>query len=76
MIPKTGDVAKFDDQNIPVLKQILEGIVTEAERTVYMDTVPTAADLELGTKVIYDNGVTRRIYWLTAKGYLGYVTLT
>lgn len=76
MIPKTGDVAKFDDQNIPMLKQILEGIVTETERTVYMDTVPTAADLEVGTKVIYDNGVTRRIYWLTAKGYLGYVTLT
>jgi hypothetical protein len=77
MIPKQGDITSFDKSNVPVLKQIIDGIVQETERTVYRDTVPTAADLEIGTRAIVDDGAAiKRIYYLTGKGRLGYINLT
>jgi hypothetical protein len=77
MIPKTGDVTAFDKSNINTLKQILDTICAEAERTVYMDTIPVAKDVAIGTRVIYDDGLgDMRIYWKTGKGNLGYITLT
>jgi hypothetical protein len=76
MIPKTGDVVAFDVNNIPTLKKILDDFATNTERTIYMDTVPTITDLEIGTKCIYDNGTgVYRMYYVTAKNNLAYLEL-
>jgi hypothetical protein len=77
MIPKTEDITKFDESSVPVLKKILDGMALATERTIYQTTVPVKEDMELGTKVIVDDGVSiKRIYWLTGKDRLGYVNLT
>ena len=75
-INKTQDVIKFDDRNIPVLKQVLDDMCQQAVTVKYVTTTPTANTVMNNELVILDDGSTRRVYMKTGKGSLGYLTLT
>lgn len=64
-------------ESLPILQKILDDNANKTEGTIYTKNVPTASDVPLGKKVIYDDGAgTKRIYWKTAQNNLGYISLT
>ena len=76
-INKKHDIQKFDDANIPIMQQILDDIIEQSEGTIFTDTLPTTTTVPVGKKVVYDDGAgTKRIYYKTGKGNLGYISLT
>jgi hypothetical protein len=77
MINKPGDVTKFDDSQVPILNAALDELFNNASGVKYTDTVPTASSVGQNEVVVYDDGAgTKRIYMITGKGNLGYITLT
>ena len=76
-LDKRHTINSFREEEIPIMQQILDDIMDQSEGTLYTDTTPTADTVPVGKKVIYDDGAgTKRIYWKTGKGNLGYITLT
>jgi len=75
-IAKLQDVTKFDDQNLPVLKGILDKMAHDALTIRFTDVTPTTNTVTFHEIVIFDDATTRRAYVKTGKGTLGYVTLT
>ena len=77
MIDQTDRLPDLTEASLPVLQKILEDNAQQTEGTILTDTEPTTATVPVGKKVIYDNGAgTKRIYWKTGKGNLGYINLT
>ena len=76
-IDQIDRIPSMGDESLPILQKILEDNASQTEGTIYTDTEPVASKVPNGKKVIYDNGAgTKRIYWKTAKGNLGYINLT
>lgn len=66
-----------DPNDVAMTNKILDSFADQAEGTIYTSTLPTTATVPLGKKVVYDDGAgTKRIYWKTGQGNLGYVALT
>ena len=77
MISKPGDVTKFDQTQIAMLKTMLDSLFVNAAGIKNTNVVPTTSTLGPGEIAIYDNGSgTKRVYVTTGKGNLGYVALT
>ena len=77
MIDKTADVTSMDQSQVPVLNNILDGIRSQALSVKHTSKLPSVASVSEGQLVIYDDGAgTKRLYVVTAKKNLGYVTLT
>jgi hypothetical protein len=64
-----------EDQHATLVK-ILSDIHQKALGIVYTATLPTADSVPNGKIVVYDDGVTKRLYLKTGKGNLAYVGLT
>jgi uncharacterized protein with von Willebrand factor type A (vWA) domain len=69
-------IDKIDSVEDPHLENILRHIHDQSTGIVYTDTEPTADTTPNGKMVIYDDGTTKRIYYKTGKGNLGYINLT
>jgi hypothetical protein len=77
MIDKTADVTSMDPSQVPVLNNILDGIRIQAMSVKHTSILPTVKSVSEGQVIIYDDGEgTKRLYVVTAKKNLGYVTLT
>lgn len=77
MINKPGDITKFDDTQVPMLRTMLDSLFNNASGVKYTDTVPTVKNVAQNDVVIYDDGAgTKRIYVITGKGNLGFINLT
>jgi len=76
-ISKPGDITKFDETQVAILRNMLETLFNNAASIKNTDVVPTTSTLSPGEIAIYDNGSgTKRLYVTTGKGNLGYVALT
>lgn len=77
MIDKTADMTSMEDSQLPILNSILDGIRIQAMTVKNTSKLPTIDSVSEGQVVIYDDGAgTKRIYVVTAKKNLGYITLT
>ena len=83
MIDKTSDMTSMKDSQLPILNSILDGIRIQALSVKHVSTVPTINTVSEGQIVIYDSAAvrgvddgTKRMYVVTGKGNLGYVTLS
>jgi hypothetical protein len=68
-----------DPADLATLQKILDDNANQTEGTIYKGGAvpPTADQVPLGKKIIYDDGAgTKRIYWKTAAGNLGFINLT
>jgi hypothetical protein len=74
-IDKIYQVAGMERENLNELTKVLDHIHSKAFGFSYSDVVPT--DVPEGQVIIYDNGAgTKRIYFKTGKGNIGFVNLT
>jgi hypothetical protein len=74
-IDKIYQVSGMRDANLPDLQRVIDHISNKAFGFSYSDTVPT--DVPEGQIIIYDDGAgTKRVYFKTGKGNLGWVALT
>ena len=63
--------------NAAIMGNILNTIARDGMGVTTTNVVPTAATVQQGQAVIYDNGAgTKRIYVITHLGNLGYISLT
>ena len=77
MIPKIDQVTAFDEEGLAILQKILDDIRELVPHIRYSTTAPTASTIQLHEMVVMDDdGGTKRLYFKTAKGNLGYATLT
>ena len=76
-IDQVDRIPSMGDESLPILQKILADNADKTEGTMYVDSVPDATTVPLGKKIIMDDGAgTKRIYWKTAKGNLGFINLT
>lgn len=76
-IDQVDKIPSMNEDSLPILQKILDDNAEKTEGTLFTNTLPTANTVPVGKKVIYDDGAgTKRIYWKTGKGNLGYITLT
>ena len=76
-INKPGDVTNFTEDQIPVMGAMFDKLFDNAAGMKYTDELPTKSNVSDREVVVYDDGAgTKRLYFVTAKGNLGYVTLT
>ena len=76
-IDKPAEVTSMDDSQLNVLNEIIGAICSKAAGVSHTSTVPTVNSVPEGHLVIYDNGSgTKRLYVVTGKKNLGYITLT
>ena len=69
-------ITSFDDHQVADLQIALDTLKAESLRIRYEDVVPTTSTLKENEIVVFDDGVNKRIYTITRKGNLGFVTLT
>ena len=77
MIDKTSEMTSLDNSQLPALNSILDGIRIQALSVKHTSKQPTVETVSEGQIVIYDDGAgTKKLYVVTGKGNLGYVSLT
>ena len=83
MIDKNADMTSMENSQVNTLNSILDSIRSKALSVKLSSVLPTASTVAEGELVIYDTAVvfgvddgTKRMYVKTARGNLGYVTLT
>ena len=74
---KPMDVTNLEEGQTAQLDNMLTDIYLKNATIRYVSDLPTISTVSQNEIVIYDDGAgTKRIYTITAKGNLGYVTLT
>lgn len=74
-IDKIYQVSALGERNLPELTKVLDHIHAKSFGFSYSDTIPT--DVPEGQMIIYDNDAgTKRIYFKTGKGNMGWIGLT
>jgi len=77
MIDKTADLTSMENNQLPVLRNILDSIRVQALSVKYTSTLPTVNSVAEGQIVVYDDGAgTMRLYVVTKEKNLGYVNLS
>lgn len=65
------------EENLNTMQRILDNIHNNAVGTTHTDDLDKAPKLaESGKIVLADDGCTRRLYFKTGKGFVGYLNLT
>lgn len=76
-IDQTDNITDMSEASLPTLQKMLSDNAEQTEGTIFTDTLPTTDTVPVGKKVVYDDGAgTKRIYWKTGQGNLGYIALT
>jgi hypothetical protein len=77
MIERPSQITSFDKSQVTNLKANLDALFNNASGIKYTDTIPTADTVGQNEVVIYDDGAgDKRLYMITGKKNLGYITLT
>ena len=77
MTQKPMDVTNLEEGQTAQLDHMMTDIYLKNATIRYVSDTPTTSTVSQNEIVIYDDGAgTKRIYTITAKGNLGYVTLT
>ena len=77
MLEKTGSMTSMDNSQTNTLNSIIENIQSQALSIKHTNTLPTVKTVSEGQLVVYDDDAgTKRLYVVTQKKNLGYVTLT
>ena len=77
MIDKRAEITSMDDSQVNVLNNELDSIRSQALSVKHTSILPTVKTVSEGQIVIYDDGAgIKRLYVVTAKKNLGYVTLS
>jgi len=77
MIDKTSDVVSLENSQVSALNNVLDDIRSQALSVKHTSILPTVKSVSEGQLVIYDDGAgTKRLYVVTAKKNLGYVSLS
>ena len=77
MTQKPMDVTNLEEGQTAQLDHMMTDIYLKNATIRYVSDTPTTNTVSQNEIVIYDDGAgTKRIYTITAKGNLGYVTLT
>lgn len=77
MIDQITKLPSMQDREINTMQRILDNIHNSAVGIIYTDILedaPTLADS--GKVVLLDDGTTRRVYFKTGRGFVGYISLT
>jgi hypothetical protein len=70
-------ITGFQPDQVANIQSALDTMKSEGLRIRYEDAIPTVETLKENEFVVYDDGAgTKRIYTITRKGNLGYITLT
>ena len=70
-------ITQVQSLDINVLQRALSDIKQQATGIVYATSAADAVDKsDTGKMVIMDDGVTRRVYFKTGEGTVGYIALT
>jgi hypothetical protein len=77
MINKPGEISRLDETQVPLVNQMFDALFLGAMSIKYASDLPTKKTVAEKELVVYDdgNGV-KRIYMITGKGNLGYISLT
>jgi hypothetical protein len=76
MINETTRLPSLKPEDHGTLVKILQDIHQQALGIMYTATLPTIETVPFGKFVLYDNGITKRLYMRTGKNNLAYVGLT
>lgn len=77
MLEKKSSMTSMENSQVNTLNNILESMQAEAMSVKHTSILPTAQTVSEGQIVIYDDGAgTKRLYVVTQKKNLGYITLT
>ena len=77
MLEKTGSMTSMDNSQTNTLNSIIENIQSQALSIKHTNILPTVKTVSEGQLVVYDDDAgTKRLYVVTQKKNLGYVTLT
>lgn len=76
-IQRPAEMTGLNDEHLNVFNSIIDAICSNAAGITHVSTEPTIKTVPEGHVVLYDNGTdTRRLYMVTAKKKLCYITLT
>ena len=65
------------ETELNTMQRILDNVHQQAVGVIYTDDVTKAPDLaDSGKITLLDDGCTRRVYFKTGKGFVGYITLS
>ena len=76
-IDQVTHLPSMKDQDLNTMQRILDNVHTQAVGIIHTDDAVKAPDLaESGKMVLLDDGCTRRVYFKSPKGFVGYITLS
>lgn len=76
MIDHITKLPSMQDKELNTMQRILDNIHNSAVGIIYTDDAAKAPSLaDSGKIVLLDDDCTRRLYFKTARGFVGYVTL-
>ncbi len=65
------------EENLNTMQRILDNVHNQAVGVIYTEDMTKAPDLaDSGKVVLLDDGCTRRVYFKTGRGFVGYITLS
>ena len=83
MIDKKSDITSMENSQVNILNNELDSIRSQGMSVKHTDVLPTVKTVPEGQMVVYDSAAVRgvddgvkRLYFVTNKGNLGYITLT
>jgi hypothetical protein len=77
MIDQITHINSMKEENLNTMQRILDNVHNQAVGVIYTDDMTKAPDLaDSGKVVLLDDGYTRRAYFKTGKGFVGYITLS
>ena len=77
MIDQITKLPSMADSEINTMQRILDNVHREAVGVIYTEDLVKAPDLaDSGKVVLLDDGCTRRVYFKTGRGFVGYINLS
>jgi len=76
MIDQITHLNSMGEQNLNTMQKILDNVHNQAVGVIYTDSLTDAPNLaDSGKVVLCDDGCTRRVYFKTGRGFVGYINL-
>jgi len=76
MIDHITKLPSMESKDLNTMQRILDNIHNNAVGIIYTDDASKASSLaDVGKIVVLDDDCTRRLYFKTARGFVGYITL-
>jgi len=77
MIDQITHLPSLKETDLNTMQRILDNVHNSAVGIIYTEDLTKAPDLaDSGKVVLLDDGCTRRVYFKTGRGFVGYITLS